>query len=110
MLTTILVLSFQPVMAGCARTEQNKYLIVYTAKILNIRSVTTMFASQEKQKAKKRQRLTIISGLLLGVKGLKKLARQLKHKYNAGDTVRDGNIEIQGEQKYFLIRELLSLG
>ena len=61
-------------------------------------------------KGRKGKGVTIISGLQLDTKKLQKLAKQLKRKCGAGGTVKDGNIEIQGEHRDFLVEELKSLG
>ncbi|MFC1781056.1 translation initiation factor Sui1 [Planctomycetota bacterium] len=61
-------------------------------------------------KGRKGKGVTIISGLPLDSKDLQKLAKQLKRKCGAGGTVKDGIIEIQGEHRDFLARELRALG
>lgn len=54
--------------------------------------------------------VTLISGLTLDGDGLKELAKLLKHKCGSGGSVKDGIVEIQGDQRDRLEQELLSLG
>ena len=61
-------------------------------------------------KGRKGKGVTIISGLPLDAKELQKLAKKLNRKCGAGGTVKAGNIEIQGEHRDFLIKELQTLG
>jgi translation initiation factor 1 len=61
-------------------------------------------------KGRKGKGVTLISGLPLMDKDLQKLAKQLKRRCGAGGTVKDGVIEIQGEHRELLVRELLALG
>jgi translation initiation factor 1 len=55
---------------------------------------------------RKGKTVTIISGLSLNNAGLEKLAKELKRKCGAGGTVDRGVIEIQGEHRDFLVKEL----
>ena len=89
---------------------QNPYLIVHADKAPKVRWVTAVFVYPEKPKGRKGKGVTIISGLPLDAKELQKLAKQLKRKCGAGGTVKGGNIEIQGEHRDFLIKELQTLG
>jgi len=57
-------------------------------------------------KGRKGKGVTVITGLPLDAKGLRKLARQLKRKCGAGGTVKDGVIEIQGDHREMLLEEL----
>ncbi len=61
-------------------------------------------------KGRKGKGVTIVSGLPVNAKELKKLAKQLKRKCGAGGTVKDGLIEIQGEHRDQLVQELHTLG
>ncbi len=54
--------------------------------------------------------VAVITGLGLGALELADLARKLKQRCGAGGTVRDGNIEIQGEHRDTLVAELQKLG
>ena len=61
-------------------------------------------------KGRKGKGVTLISGLPVDAKGLQKLGKQLKRKCGAGGTVRDNVIEIQGEHRDLLVRDLQALG
>ncbi|AMV73225.1 translation initiation factor Sui1 [Desulfuromonas carbonis] len=61
-------------------------------------------------KGRKGKGVTTISGLPLDEAGLDKLASELKKRCGCGGTVRDGVIEIQGDQRELLLAELLSRG
>jgi translation initiation factor 1 len=54
--------------------------------------------------------LTVITGVPLEHDGLANLARQLKQKCGAGGTVKDGVIEIQGDNRDLLVEELKKQG
>ena len=54
--------------------------------------------------------VTVITGLPLNGPQLEELAKKLKAKCGAGGTVRDGMIEIQGEQRDRVVSELQKLG
>ena len=54
--------------------------------------------------------VSVITGLPLDQAALHELAARLKKLCGAGGAVRDGAIEIQGEQRDRLVQELLKLG
>lgn len=54
--------------------------------------------------------VTVIKGLPLSDDALKALASQLKKKCGVGGALKDGNIEIQGDQRELLKSELEKLG
>ena len=54
--------------------------------------------------------VTLVTGLPLTSDELKKLAKKLKQICGTGGTVKDGVIEIQGEQRDRLVTELNKLG
>jgi translation initiation factor 1 len=54
--------------------------------------------------------VTTITGLPLPEAELLELARKLKARCGCGGTVKDGVIEIQGEQRDVLVAELIKLG
>ena len=61
-------------------------------------------------KGRKGKGVTIISGLPLNDLELKFLAKELKQKCGTGGTVKDGHIEIQGDQRDILVAELIKKG
>ncbi len=61
-------------------------------------------------KGRKGKGVTLISGLPLNDIELKLLAKELKIQCGSGGTVKDGTIEIQGDQREKLVRILKSRG
>jgi translation initiation factor 1 len=61
-------------------------------------------------KGRKGKGVTIITGLLVDASTLKKLAKELKQKYSCGGAVKDGTIEIQGDQREKIQQTLQSKG
>jgi translation initiation factor 1 len=54
--------------------------------------------------------VTIISDLPLGENGLTELATKLKTRLGTGGTVKDGQIEIQGDHRDRIVQELEGMG
>lgn len=54
--------------------------------------------------------VSVITGLPLSAQQLEALATQLKRLCGAGGAVKDGTIEIQGDHRDRLVRELVKLG
>ena len=54
--------------------------------------------------------MTVITGLGLDQEGLRALAKQLKSLCGSGGTVKDGTIEIQGDQRQTVMAELATKG
>jgi predicted translation initiation factor SUI1 len=54
--------------------------------------------------------VTVISDLPLNESGLAELATKLKSKLGTGGTVKDGRIEIQGDQRDRIVQELEGMG
>ena len=54
--------------------------------------------------------VTIISDLPLDEKSLTELATKLKTRLGTGGTVKDGRIEIQGDQRDRIVQELEGMG
>jgi translation initiation factor 1 len=54
--------------------------------------------------------VTVVTGLPISGEALEQLAGQLKRSCGAGGAVRDGRIEIQGEQRDRVVAELMKLG
>jgi len=61
-------------------------------------------------KGRKGSGVTVITGIPLPVGELKQLAQQLKKKCGCGGTLKDGVIEIQGDQRDFLLDLLQQQG
>jgi len=65
---------------------------------------------QRQTKGRKGKGVSIITGLPLSQDELSALARSLKKKCGTGGTVKEGTIEIQGDYRDKLKKELESLG
>ncbi len=61
-------------------------------------------------KGRKGKGVTLINGLPLDAAALKKLARSLKQKCGCGGSIKKGVIEIQGDHRDLLEKELTELG
>ncbi len=61
-------------------------------------------------KGRKGSGVTVITGLLVGEDELKKLATMLKNKCGCGGTIKDGIIEIQGDNRDKIIELLKAEG
>ena len=61
-------------------------------------------------KGRRGKGVTIVSDVPLDDAGLRELAAQLKERCGTGGTVKDGRIEIQGDQRDRLAAELERLG
>ncbi|AQQ72372.1 translation initiation factor Sui1 [Limihaloglobus sulfuriphilus] len=61
-------------------------------------------------KGRKGKGVTVITGLPLSEEDLKELAKKLKSKCGCGGTVKDADIEIQGDQRDRIMAELTKLG
>ncbi|MBC8207497.1 MAG: stress response translation initiation inhibitor YciH [Kiritimatiellales bacterium] len=61
-------------------------------------------------KGRKGAGVTIIAGIPTHPEGLKQIAKELKQKCGTGGTVKNGVIEIQGDQRDLLVKELTERG
>jgi translation initiation factor 1 len=61
-------------------------------------------------KGRKGKCVTLVSGVPLPPGELAEIARRLKQKCGAGGTVKNGIIEIQGDHRDTLVKELIALG
>jgi translation initiation factor 1 len=61
-------------------------------------------------KGRKGKGVTVVTGVPLGPAGLATLASDLKKRCSSGGTVRDRTIEIQGDHRDVLVRELEQRG
>ena len=62
------------------------------------------------KKGRKGKGMTLIVGLPLPASELKKLAKELKQKSGVGGAVKDGIIEIQGDQRQLMLEEMNKRG
>ena len=61
-------------------------------------------------KGRKGKGVTVITGIDLGLKDLRNLAKELKQKSVSGGTIKGGVIEIQGDHRTTLIKVLKDKG
>ena len=61
-------------------------------------------------KGRKGSGVSLITGVPLSDQELKKLAKDLKKRCGSGGTLKNGIIEIQGDHRDTLVKELQSLG
>ncbi len=61
-------------------------------------------------KGRKGAGVTVITGIPTHPEGLKQIAKELKQKCGTGGTVKNGVIEIQGDQRDALVEELTNRG
>lgn len=61
-------------------------------------------------KGRKGSGVTLITGLPLAEPELTALAKQLKQRCGSGGTVKNGIIEVQGDQREVVLAELIRLG
>lgn len=65
---------------------------------------------QLETKGRKGKGVTLVTGVPLNQADLKKLAKELKQRCSTGGAVKDGTIEIQGDQRKLLEQALLAKG
>jgi translation initiation factor 1 len=61
-------------------------------------------------KGRKGKVVTVIRGVCLDQEGLQRLAKQLKQRCGSGGTLKDGVIEIQGDHRDALVKQLEKQG
>jgi len=61
-------------------------------------------------KGRKGAGVTVITGIPAHPEGLKQIAKELKQKCGTGGTVKNGIIEIQGDHRDLLVKELSACG
>lgn len=71
---------------------------------------TTVVRVGRQTKGRKGGGVSVITGLPLSAQELKQLAQQLKKKCGCGGTLKDGVIEIQGDQRDLLLELLQEQG
>lgn len=62
------------------------------------------------RESRKNGKMTLVKNLVLSAEDLKALAKKIKESCGTGGTVRDGVIEIQGEQRERIAEVLRKLG
>lgn len=62
------------------------------------------------KKGRRGKGVTVLSGFIISRDQLKKLAKTLKQRCSSGGTVKDCVIEIQGDHKKLIEKNLLELG
>ncbi len=65
---------------------------------------------RREKKGRRGKQVTVIMELKLTPEDMKKLAKQLKQKCGTGGAIKDGNIEIQGDQRQKVAAELQKMG
>ncbi len=93
----------------CAFCGQEKQMCI-CAKKTSVPKGDGIVRVGRETKGRKGKGVTIVKGLLLDNNSLKSLAKQLKQKCGSGGTVKDGIIEIQGDHRETVIRELEKQG
>ena len=73
-------------------------------------SKATVVRVGRETKGRRGKGVTVISDLPLSENGLAELATKLKTRLGTGGTVRDGHIEIQGDQRDRIVQELEAMG
>ncbi len=61
---------------------------------------------QRESKGRGGKTVTVITGILLDDGALKQLAGELKRRCGTGGTIKEGNIEIQGDHRDLLVSEM----
>lgn len=70
----------------------------------------TIVRVSRETKGRKGSGVTIVTGLPLAEAEMTALARQLKQRCGSGGTVKNGVIEVQGDQREVVLAELIRLG
>lgn len=97
-----------PICAGCRRPVAQ--CACKSAKGKPVRPDAAVVRVGRQTQGRAGKAVTVISGLTLGPDALEALAAELKRRCGSGGTVRDGAIEIQGEHRDRLVRELIQRG
>lgn len=95
--------------SGCVRPQAK---CVCADKVRNppLQAGDGIVRLQRETKGRKGAGVTVITGLALSEQALAKLAKELKKKCGVGGAVKDGRIELQGDQRERLQSELESAG
>jgi translation initiation factor 1 len=65
---------------------------------------------RREKKGRRGKTVTVVSNLQLSAEDMKALAKHLKQACGSGGTVKDGNVEIQGDHRDKVAGELAELG
>jgi translation initiation factor 1 len=65
---------------------------------------------RREKKGRRGKTVTVVSDLQLSAEDMKSLSKRLKQACGSGGTVKDGNIEIQGDHRDKVAAELETLG
>lgn len=91
---------------GDLRSEEARRL----PKVRSLPPEEQMAAIRREKKGRGGKEVTVIYDLQLAAKDMKALAKTLKQRCGTGGTIKDGNIEIQGDQREAVAAELERLG
>ena len=83
----------------CPQCNEPEFGCRCTGSTLSLTSADGIIRVSRQSKGRKGKGVTLISGLPLDKAALKKLATEFKNKCGCGGAVKDGIIEIQGEQR-----------
>ena len=91
---------------GDLRSEEARRL----PKVRSLPPEEQTAAIRREKKGRGGKEVTVIYDLQLASKEMKALAKTLKQKCGTGGTIKDGSIEIQGDQREAVAAELQRLG
>ena len=91
---------------GDLRSEEARRL----PKVRSLPPEEQMAAIRREKKGRGGKEVTVIYDLQLASGDMKALAKTLKQRCGTGGTIKDGNIEIQGDQRETVAAELQRLG
>ena len=99
----------------CPRCRKPQARCKCAAKVAAKAAAATASKSQfvyvaRESKGRKGKTVTVVSGLPLVGDELKELAGELKRRCGTGGAIKDGNLEIQGDQRELLVGELEARG
>ncbi len=92
----------------CGKPE--KSCVCKNAKLTKVNDTDGFVRVGRETKGRSGKGVTVITGIPLNEIELKFLAKDLKTKCGVGGTVKDGVIEIQGDQRDLLVEELAKRG
>jgi translation initiation factor 1 len=93
----------------CPECEQPVAQCVCSKKRPAVKGDGIIRVSRE-TKGRKGKCVSLVSGIALDNGGLLELAKRLKQKCGSGGTVKNGVVEIQGDHRDTIIKELAAIG